>query len=643
VLFPTIRFAMFFAVVMPASWVLMPLVSEWRRDDPRERDETWVVPAALLALAAVLGPLAPWDGPTAVSWLGWIAALGAGYLAVTRWVDLAGLVRWQVFILVASYVFYGNYDWHFVVLLATSTVINQVVTVRLHRTEPETTRRTLLVIGVLLNLGLLAWFKYKGFFTESASSILAPLGIDISPPARSIIPPVGISFFTFQALSYLIDTYRRKIRPAPLLDFAVYLSFFPHLVAGPIVRAAEFLPQLREPRDSRRVDTGLAFWLIAVGMFKKVVVSSYLADAIVDPVFRIPSQHQSVDTLLGIYGYAIQIYCDFSGYTDMAIGLALLLGFRFPQNFDAPYTAVTLQEFWRRWHMTLSRWLRDYLYIPLGGNQRGRRWAYVNLFLTMLIGGLWHGAAWTFVVWGALHGGYLAAERWWTSRPRPEPAGPAPGAGDPGDVPGTGEGTGAEVDGGDPALVAASTDGGLTVRRPGPEPALTSSTGPSTPVPAWAASARAALEHAADEQSTEAQPTDEEVAAPAGFRASLERLVAALPPIPAAARPWLGRLLTFHVVCLGWVFFRAPTLSEAFDVLGRLFAFGTGSGVNLVVVATIATFIATQFVPMDSVGRVQARFSRLQPWQQGVALALFLMFTSALSPTGVAPFIYFAF
>ena len=161
-LFPTIRFAMFFAVVMPASWVLMPLVSEWRRDDPRERDETWVVPAALLALAAVLGPLAPWDGPTAVSWLGWIAALGAGYLAVTRWVDLAGLVRWQVFILVASYVFYGNYDWHFVVLLATSTVINQVVTVRLHRTEPETTRRTLLVIGVLLNLGLLAWFKYKG-------------------------------------------------------------------------------------------------------------------------------------------------------------------------------------------------------------------------------------------------------------------------------------------------------------------------------------------------------------------------------------------------------------------------------------------------------------------------------------------------
>lgn len=632
-LFPTIRFAIFFAVVMPASWILMPLASEWRGESAQADSrsgaggarDAWLVPAALLALAVVLGPFAPWDGPAALTWLGWLAALGAAGLAVTRWIDLAGLVRWQVFILVASYVFYGNYDWHFVVLLAASTVVNQVITVRMHRTEPEQARRLLLTIGVALNLGVLAWFKYKGFFAESASSILAPLGIDLTPPARSVIPPVGISFFTFQALSYVIDSYRRKIEPSPLLDFAVYLSFFPHLVAGPIVRAAEFLPQLREPRDSRQVDTGLAFWLIAVGMFKKVVVSSYLADAIVDPVFRIPSQHESVDTLLGIYGYAIQIYCDFSGYTDMAIGLALLLGFRFPQNFDAPYTSATLQEFWRRWHMTLSRWLRDYLYIPLGGARRGPRRAYLNLFLTMLIGGLWHGAAWTFVVWGALHGGYLAVERWWMSRPPTERR-----AGDP------------------PPGVPARPDPTL---EPELEPVLAAGEH-QTSGPAWAASARAALDHAAAEPDVAALDgegavrdgrDDRELVPAGGLRASIERIIEKLPPIPQAARPWLGRLLTFHVVCLGWVFFRAPTLSEAFDVLGRLFAFGTGSGVNLMVVATIITFIATQFVPMDSVGRLQARFSRLAAWQQGVALALFLVFTSALSPTGVAPFIYFAF
>jgi alginate O-acetyltransferase complex protein AlgI len=593
VLFPTIRFAIFFVVVMPASWLLMPLPSRGRALVSRDEDQPWMVPAALLALAAVLGPLAPWDGPTFLTALGWLAALGVGGLAVVRWLDLVGLVRWNVFMLVASYVFYGAYDWHFVAVLAGSTMVNQLLTARLHATAEERARRFVLVGGVTANLGLLAWFKYKGFFIESASSIFAPLGIDIDLPAGSVIPPVGISFFTFQALSYLIDTYRRRIEPSPLLDFAVYLSFFPHLVAGPIVRAAEFLPQLRTPRDARQVDTGLAFWLIAVGLFKKVVVSSYLASAIVDPVFRIPSQHQAVDTLLGIYGYAIQIYCDFSGYTDMAIGLALLLGFRFPQNFDAPYTATSLQDFWRRWHMTLSRWLRDYLYIPLGGSQRGHRRAYLNLFLTMLIGGLWHGAAWTFVVWGALHGGYLAVERWWSSRPVPAPHDPPSGfttsRDDDNDTDTTGlPGFGDESTPDDPGLGRSGNEAVAVIDR-------------------------------------------------------LRTWQATRPPASPTRKAWTGRILTFHVVCLGWVFFRAPTLSEAFDVLARLFSLGTGQGVNLMVVATIAVFLATQFVPSDSVGRAQAAFSRLEAWQQGLLLAAFVMFTSALSPTGVAPFIYFAF
>ncbi len=506
-----------------------------------DHTQPWIIPAALVGAAALLGPLAPSGGwPIVLKVILYLAALGLAGLGVVRWFDLTGLTRWNVFIVFASYVFYGNYDWHFVALLAASTVVNQVLAKNIHRHDEERTRRAWLILAVVLNLGVLGWFKYKGFFAESGSSLLGHVGLHFEPPARAIIPPVGISFFTFQALSYVIDTYRRKLNPVSLLEFAVYLSFFPHLVAGPIVRASEFLPQLRAPRDARRVDTGLAFWLLAVGLFKKVVVSSYLASSIVDPVFRIPRNHQAGDTLLGIYGYAVQIYCDFSGYTDMAIGLALLLGFRFPQNFNAPYTAASLQDFWRRWHMTLSRWLRDYLYIPLGGNQRGPNRAMLNLFLTMVIGGLWHGAAWTFIVWGALHGAWLAGERIVKDRP------------------------------------ARTTFPNLSSLSP-------------------------------------------------------------------TSRVWLGRIVTFHVVCLGWVFFRAPSLTEAFAVLARLTHVGFGTGLNLMVLFTIVVFIAFQFVSIDAVGKAQALFSRRHAWQQGIILAVWLAFTNALAPAGVAPFIYFAF
>ncbi len=276
------------------------------------------------------------------------------------------------------------------------------------------------------NVGALGYFKYYGFFVDSVTNGFGKLGIHVSPPLLQVILPIGISFFTFQAMSYVIDAYRDNLKPVGLLDFAVYLSFFPHLVAGPIVRATEFLPQLRKRADPRRIDAAYAFRLIVAGMFKKVVVSSFLASTIVDKVFAAPGNHSSLEILFAIYGYAFQIYADFSGYTDIAIGCALLLGIRFPPNFDSPYIAMSLQDFWRRWHMTLSRWLRDYLYISLGGNRGGRWKTYRNLMLTMLIGGLWHGASWTFVIWGGIHGVGLcrgAADGRSPRRPPPARAG----------------------------------------------------------------------------------------------------------------------------------------------------------------------------------------------------------------------------
>jgi D-alanyl-lipoteichoic acid acyltransferase DltB (MBOAT superfamily) len=221
-----------------------------------------------------------------------------------------------------------------------------------------------------------------------------------------------VSFYTFMAISYVVDVYRRQFRVASWVDATLYLSFFPHLVAGPIVRPDELIPQLDLRRDARHVDVVGAGWLILGGLFKKVVIANYLAAAIVDPVFGEPSRHSSIEIAVAIVAYAVQIYCDFSGYTDIAIGVAKMLGFQFPQNFDRPYSARSIQEFWRRWHMTLSRWLRDYLYIPLGGNRKGTTRTYVNLMITMLLGGLWHGADWHFVVWGGLHGVYLAVGHW---------------------------------------------------------------------------------------------------------------------------------------------------------------------------------------------------------------------------------------
>src|SRR3954453_7683083 len=323
---------------------------------------------------------------------------------------------WKPFIVVASYVFYGYASWRFCILLGAVTLGNQAAAMALGRTEDERRRRWIVGVAVALDLGVLAVFKYYGFFVQNVDDALHTTGMGLPLPLLTIALPVGISFFTFQAISYVVDVKRRLVEPAKTIDVAIYLSFFPHLVAGPIVRAREFLPQLASPRDPEHVAVGSGIALIALGLIKKLAIADYLARAVVDPVFAVPSAYHGPDLWLAAYAYTAQIYCDFSGYTDMAIGLALLLGYVFPQNFRSPYRATGFQDFWRRWHMTLSRFLRDFLYIPLGGNRKGRAKTYRNLMITMVLGGLWHGAAWPFVLWGLFHGTCLCVEHAWRGR-----------------------------------------------------------------------------------------------------------------------------------------------------------------------------------------------------------------------------------
>ena len=343
--------------------------------------------------------------PTFTFALFFIVVLTVGWLMPGR------RAWWKLFMLAASYVFYAYWDARFVALIVASTVVNQTAATWLARLQHPGVRRTVVSVAVAANLASLGFFKYAGFFVDSAESALVGLGIAADLPLLNVILPVGISFFTFQAISYVLDVYRGDAEPAKPLDFAVYLAFFPQLVAGPIVRAHELIPQLNEPRVLRHSDFTRAVVLIAAGLFKKMVVATYLAEALVDDVFAFPDRFSSLEVLLGIYGYAVQIYADFSGYTDIAIGVALLLGIRLPENFNQPYRADSIQDFWRRWHMSLSRWLRDYLYIPLGGNRGGEWRRDRNLLLTMLLGGLWHGAAWPFVLWGLFHGLGLLVER----------------------------------------------------------------------------------------------------------------------------------------------------------------------------------------------------------------------------------------
>jgi len=312
-----------------------------------------------------------------------------------------------VYVLLFSFFFYYKAGGMYFILLAAASVLNYFLSKFLHETENPGKRKFFVVLLVVINLGILAYYKYTNFIIGNINAVF-----NGALSFQNIILPIGISFFIFQAISYSIDVYRKEIEPARnLLDFSFYLCFFPQLVAGPIVRAKAFLPQMYEKIELSREDMGKAFFLIMAGLIKKAVISDYISLNFVDRIFDAPNSYTAIENLLAAYGYAIQIYCDFSGYSDMAIGLALLMGFKLPINFLTPYKSKSVTEFWKRWHISLSSWLRDYLYISLGGNRKGNVRTYINLFLTMLIGGLWHGAAWRFVVWGGLHGIALAIER----------------------------------------------------------------------------------------------------------------------------------------------------------------------------------------------------------------------------------------
>ncbi len=319
-------------------------------------------------------------------------------------------------LLIFSYAFYAAWDPPFVLLLLASTIVDWFVAKAMAAADQPHQggrRRALLLVSLVFNLGLLAYFKYAGFAARSFAGMLGWLGVAWSPPAFNSVLPIGISFYTFMTISYTIDVYLGRSRPARhFLDYALYVTFFPHLVSGPIVRATELVPQFEQPRRATREMLGWGLALLVLGLFEKVVVADGLLAPVVEHVYATElTTVSTLDAWSGTFAFAGQIFCDFAGYSTCAIGVALCLGFSLPQNFRFPYAAIGFSDFWRRWHISLSAWLRDYLYIPLGGSRKGPTRTQINLLLTMLIGGLWHGASWTFVVWGGLHGLYLVGER----------------------------------------------------------------------------------------------------------------------------------------------------------------------------------------------------------------------------------------
>ena len=464
----------------------------------------------------------------------------------------------SLFLLAASYFFYffGTYDtathqqvplgavgWSFLCLgiIFIGSSLDFAIGRVLAKTEDPRKRKALLLVSVVYYLGVLAIFKYYDFFVDSFVGVAALGGVAVKAHHLRLVLPFGISFFTFETMSYTIDVYRKEIEPAKnYLDYLLFVAFFPHLVAGPIVRPHWMLPQLQADPN---LDAGLradGMFLIVKGLTKKVLVGDYLKQNLVDRVFDNPERYTSFETLVAVVAYALQIYADFSGYTDVALGSAQLFGYRLNPNFNRPYLAENLQEFWHRWHISLSSWLRDYLYIPLGGNRHAAWRTGLNLLIVMFLGGLWHGAAWTFVFWGFLHGIGLAVTRWWQRRK--------------------------------PVV------GQVRAREP------------STP-------ARA-----------------------------------------------IGVFLTFHYVCLAWIFFRATTFGKAVQVLKQI-ALGTTFHPNLqpIVVAVLVVGLVVHFTPDAWFKRMKTGFADLPALGQGALLFLVAIVLHEAASTQAVPFIYFQF
>jgi alginate O-acetyltransferase complex protein AlgI len=321
--------------------------------------------------------------------------------------------RRLAWLLIASCAFYMSWNPWLIGLILLSAGVDFLVAIKLEQSADPRWRKRLLIFSVSFNLGLLAFFKYTDFFLSSAGWLL-----NFDPPLLRVVLPLGISFYTFETISYIVDVYRGRIRAVRQpLEYALYIMFFPHLIAGPIVRPRDFLPQLQRSKRFSWARMQLGVQIFLLGLFKKAVIADFLA-TVADPVFKTPAAYNSAAAWLAVLAYAGQIYCDFSGYSDMAIGSAHMLGFKLPNNFNMPYLAANIADFWRRWHISLSTWLRDYLYVPLGGNRHSSLATYRNLLLTMLLGGLWHGANWTFVAWGLYHGLLLAAHRLWPWKER---------------------------------------------------------------------------------------------------------------------------------------------------------------------------------------------------------------------------------
>jgi D-alanyl-lipoteichoic acid acyltransferase DltB (MBOAT superfamily) len=405
---------------IPAKVPVAPLVVI---ESPPSAKEQRSLLKSIISEVFIYNPDKPFVFTTAAFWIFFLFVL-AGYSFVYKKL----LIR-NIYLFLISLFFYYKAGGLFLFILLFVTIIDYTCGFLIHRTRKKSGRMFFVLMSIISNLALLGYFKYTTFIINSINdlfgtnlrvydmlSALSNSIIGTSFNVTSIILPVGISFFTFQSLSYTIDVYRKKMEPVRnIIDFGFYVSFFPHLVAGPIVRASVFIPQIYKEFKLSRPEFSHALYMISKGLIKKIIISNFIAVNLVDRVFDAPSFYSGFENLLAIYGYGLQIYCDFSGYTDIAIGVALILGFRLPVNFNSPYKAASITDFWKRWHISLSQWLRDYLYISLGGNRKGKIRTYFNLMLTMLLGGLWHGASLKFIIWGGLHGIGLIINRIWDS------------------------------------------------------------------------------------------------------------------------------------------------------------------------------------------------------------------------------------